>query len=74
MTDKCHGLPITVKHDLVALGIEGVRGHCLLMMLLDTRLAGSGWCARKIWLVTLMTTTAIMFQAQRIHLVSNNMK
>jgi hypothetical protein len=33
MTDKCHGLLITVKHDLVALGIEGVRGHCLLVTL-----------------------------------------
>jgi hypothetical protein len=45
MTDKCHGLPITLKHDVVALGIERVRGHCLIM-LLDTWIAGSGWQAR----------------------------
>jgi hypothetical protein len=46
MTDKCHGLPNTLKHDLVALGIEGVCSHCLLM-LLDTWIAGSIWHALK---------------------------
>jgi hypothetical protein len=68
MTDKCHGLPITIKRDLVALGIEGVRRHCLLM-LMDTGLLDLAGVR-----VTFITTIAIMFQAQRIHPASNNVK
>jgi hypothetical protein len=43
--DLPHGLPIILKHDLVALGIEGICNHCLLM-LLDTWIAGSCWRLR----------------------------
>jgi hypothetical protein len=41
MTDKCHGLLITLKHDLMALGIEGVCDHSILRQLLIPRLAAN---------------------------------
>jgi hypothetical protein len=44
MTETYHGLPITLQHDVVALGSAGGCGHCLLM-LMDTWIAGSGWRA-----------------------------
>jgi hypothetical protein len=39
MTDKCHGLPITLMHGLLTLYVEGGCGHCEIV-LLDTWIAG----------------------------------